>query len=342
MKKSTKRWILGAGSGLILLIVISGILFFYGYRSWLRQTTADALKDSRIVETEFGIIEYNTLGKKENPVMLLFHGGGTGSNMVWIYREFADQGFYVICASRSGVKGTPYDPDASFEKSADMSAALLAKLGITRKVNVLGVSLGGPAALQFAIRHQDMTRTLIMMDAVSTPYYIHPAHKKTFIGKIFLSGSYLDFFGYLQYLEGKYAWSRLTKSWLEVITLYDSRKCDQIARQLAANPVDRNMLNLFVAITSPMSLYYKGMMQECHQAEKLPDYPLGQITAPTLVTHSRVDGSVAFSNGVNTAGKIPGAALFAFDGNGHLFFLGQDWLVIREKTLSFLKANNYQ
>lgn len=342
MKKSTKRWIFGALSGLILLVVISGILFFFGYRSWLRQATADALKDSRIVETEFGVIEYNTLGKKENPVLLLFHGGGTGSNMVQIFSEFAEQGYYVICASRSGVKGTPYDPDASFEKSADMSAALIAKLGIARKVNVLGVSLGGPPALQFAIRHPEKTNTLIMMDAVSTPYYIHPAHKKTFIGKIFLSGSYLDFFGYLQYIEGKYDWSGLAKSWLKVITMYDSRKCDQIARQLATNPGDRKMLNLFVAITSPMSLYYKGMMQECYEAEKLPDYPLGRITAPTLVTHSRVDGSVAFSNGEYTAEKIPGAELFPFDGNGHLFFLGQEWLVIRDKTLGFLNANNFQ
>jgi len=325
---------------IFILMAAGGGVFFYGYNSWLKRVTADATKGSQTVETEFGIIEYNTLGDKDDPVLLLFHGGGTGSNMLYMYEDVARQGYYLICASRSGVKGTPYDPKASFAKSADMSAALLEKLGITGKVNVLGVSLGGPPALQFAMRFPDRTHTLIMMDAVSQKYIIPQAHQDSFIGRIFMSGHGLDYFGYLQYLQSEYDLVDVLENWLGVVTTYDENACGQISKELSENPRDRSTFRLFLKITSPMSLYYKGMMQECGQARNLPTYPLDTIRAPTLVTHSRMDGDVAFADGEYTAKMIPGAELYAFDGNGHLFFLGPEWPLIQIRLLNFLASHN--
>lgn len=52
-----------------------------------------------------------------------------------------------------------------------MMAELLDNRGIKEKVAIPGVSLGGPAALQFALRHQDRVNCLIMQDAVSKEYH---------------------------------------------------------------------------------------------------------------------------------------------------------------------------
>jgi pimeloyl-ACP methyl ester carboxylesterase len=55
------------------------------------------------------------------------------------------------------------------------------------EVAILGVSLGGPAALQFALRHKDICGGLIMQDAVSHEYHPSQEAEKSIIGRLFLS-----------------------------------------------------------------------------------------------------------------------------------------------------------
>ena len=101
------------------------------------------------------------------PPLLLLHGGGDtietsfGKVLPVLARTrkiiaFEQQGY----GHTADIAGRPF----SFEQSADDTAALLAYLKVER-ADLLGFSNGGTIALQVAIRHPRMVRTLV---AVST------------------------------------------------------------------------------------------------------------------------------------------------------------------------------
>ena len=70
-----------------------------------------------------------------------------------IARRIGDD-FFWICPSRFGYLRTPIPQNASFEAQADAYAALLDHLHI-EKAAIIGLSIGGPSALLFALRHPD-------------------------------------------------------------------------------------------------------------------------------------------------------------------------------------------
>ena len=80
---------------------------------------------------------------------------------------------------RPGYLGTPLGGNGSSEAQADVAAALLDALEVER-VAVVGISAGGPGAIQFAARHPERTRALVLLSAVSrrTPLSDAPAEQR--------------------------------------------------------------------------------------------------------------------------------------------------------------------
>jgi len=102
------------------------------------------------------------------PPLLLIHGGGStiASNWAALIPEVsADRPVLAVELQGHGHTGAGDGP-ASFERSADGVAALLAELALP-PVDVLGFSNGGQVALQLAIRHPAAVRRVI---AASAPY----------------------------------------------------------------------------------------------------------------------------------------------------------------------------
>ncbi|MBN1993768.1 MAG: hypothetical protein JW953_13795, partial [Anaerolineae bacterium] len=64
---------------------------------------------------------------------------------------------------------------------------------------------------------------------------------------------------------------------------------------------------------------------------------LGRITAPTLIIHSRFDGSVDFSHAEYTAQHIPHAQLFEVPAESHLMWFGPAHAQIEAKLTEFLQ-----
>lgn len=79
-----------------------------------------------------------------------------------IAEPLARAGLRVIAVSRFGYLRTPLPADASAAAQADAHACVLDALGI-RRAAVLGVSAGGPSALQFALRHPERTAALVLL-----------------------------------------------------------------------------------------------------------------------------------------------------------------------------------
>ena len=127
----------------------------------LAAAVARAAQGSVIVATRCGPIEVQQAGDGIPLLMIHGSGGGHDQGMAWA-RPLVQQGVRVIAMSRFGYLRTPRPADASPEAQADAHVCLLDALGIT-KAAVMGVSAGGPSAMQTAIRHPDRVSALVLV-----------------------------------------------------------------------------------------------------------------------------------------------------------------------------------
>ena len=103
---------------------------------------------------------------RARPTVLHFHGGNVGHNGWFFLAHLVGSGYRLLTPDRPGYLGTPLGGNGSSEAQADVAAALLDALEVER-VAVVGISAGGPAAIQFAARHPERTRALVLLSAVS-------------------------------------------------------------------------------------------------------------------------------------------------------------------------------
>jgi pimeloyl-ACP methyl ester carboxylesterase len=133
------------------------------------------------VQTRWGTVQY--LDQGDGLPLLWSHGVPGGYDNV---RELTD--LYVgtecraIGPSRFGYLGSAMPEDATPADQADAYVDLLDQLRIERVV-MIGFSAGGPAAIQFALRHAERAHALIVMSsylpgmgARSFPKALHSMH----------------------------------------------------------------------------------------------------------------------------------------------------------------------
>jgi pimeloyl-ACP methyl ester carboxylesterase len=116
---------------------------------------------STVVETDCGPVEFCDAGAGD-PI-LYFHGTGvTGDVMVTVESSLIENGFRLIIPNRPGYGMTPLSPHFTSAACAQVSAALLDKLGV-KHVHVMGSSGGAAFAVVFAAKQPDRTRSLVLL-----------------------------------------------------------------------------------------------------------------------------------------------------------------------------------
>ena len=112
-------------------------------------------------------LHYHEAGTENGQVVVLLHGGGPGasawSNFARNIPVFA-KSFRVLAVDQPGfgLSDKPTEHDQYFTHSARALRGLLDSLGVER-AHVLGNSLGGGAAVRFALDHPDRAGRLVLM-----------------------------------------------------------------------------------------------------------------------------------------------------------------------------------
>lgn len=288
-----------------------------------REAVARLQAGSEIALTKAGPIEYAVVG--EGPAVLSVHGvlGGYDQGLV-VSKPLVDAGFKVIAVSRFGYLRTPPASIMSPEVQADQFAALLDKLNIPDVV-VLGASGGGPSSLQFALRHPDRCRALVMLCAVSHSFV--PVRRRDSPTLRLLTGAvrsdFLMWLAITGVIKGQPLLTSLNPD-AQQNTLDDAGR-----REFFSNVLH----SLF-----PVSLRQVGLDNDLVQIQTLADLPLEQIGAPTLVLHGTTDGLVPFAQAEHTSSKIPGARLIAVESGDHDFFISH-YEQVWPEVIVFLKKN---
>ncbi|RVW06601.1 4,5:9,10-diseco-3-hydroxy-5,9,17-trioxoandrosta-1(10),2-diene-4-oate hydrolase [Rhodococcus spongiicola] len=113
-------------------------------------------------------LHYHEAGVGKGPTIVLLHGGGPGASS---WSNFAKnipvlaQRFHVIAVDQPGYgqSDKPTDHPQYFRHSASALRDLLDTIGITERVHLLGNSLGGGAAVRFALDYPDRAGRLVLM-----------------------------------------------------------------------------------------------------------------------------------------------------------------------------------
>jgi len=94
---------------------------------------------------------------------LIIHGAGGGFDQaIDTAGVLAVRGYQLIAPSRFGYLGSPLPADLVTTMQADAYAELLDRLGVSRAF-VIAMSAGAWSAMQFAIRHQQRCRALVLL-----------------------------------------------------------------------------------------------------------------------------------------------------------------------------------
>jgi 2-hydroxy-6-oxonona-2,4-dienedioate hydrolase len=285
---------------------LSTLVFRARFKHDLAVASARAAQGSVVVATRCGPIEYQDAGQGTPLLMIHGSGGGHDQGMAWA-RPLTADGIRVIAMSRFGYLRTPRPADASPEAQADAHVCLLDALGIG-KAAIVGVSAGGPSALQTAIRHPDRVAALVLVVPI--------AYKPGTVTDSALPVSD-DKDAMLLRLLGSDAlfWLGLQVARDQVFRHVLATPPEQIA---AASAEERARVNDMADRILPVSARAAGLRDDTQLGKHLGPYPLERIRLPTLVISARDDGFGTYAAAEYTASRIAGATFIGFEHGGHL------------------------
>jgi 2-hydroxy-6-oxonona-2,4-dienedioate hydrolase len=315
-KKLPKRVIFGS---IVLAVAIPGGLIYRQYQHDMSLAYQRVLTGGKIIETACGPIQYAEFG--EGAPMLIVHGAGGGYDQGEYFAKLIGGNYRWIAPSRFGFLGTPVPDGANSSLQADAYACLLDALGIDQ-VGVVGVSMGGPSSLLFALHYPQRTRSLVMISAASHAIPPRPAVLAA------LFSVFLDDFVF---------WSMVHLSPEGLLAALGVPL--EVQKQLS--PKEVAQLNAFLESIMPMGARRNGQLLEQHMSEYDAEQ-IHNIQAPTFVLHARDDTLVFFEQGEFTARNIPGAQLIPMEKGGHLALMLDINAGAKEKLLEFLEQYNGQ
>jgi pimeloyl-ACP methyl ester carboxylesterase len=286
--------------------VFAGGFSIRQYQKELAVARDRILEGSRVVKTAQGRIEYSIAGKG-SPVLFI-HGAGGGHDMGRLFAGRIGDDFFWIW---------PIPEDASFESQADAYAALLDYLQI-EKAAIVGLSIGGPSALLFALRHPDRCTALVLVAAISKTEIKRPL-SDWFYNIIFSS----DFF--------YWAVSHTAKNTLIRKFGVDPAVLDSLTED--EKKWVKDVLNIF----HPASKRYPGIRNDQKATISDKQYDLDRINLPTLILHNLDDRLVDYDFATYAHARIPDSELITFPSGGHLLLGSREQY--REVVAGFLKKH---
>jgi pimeloyl-ACP methyl ester carboxylesterase len=250
--------------------------------------------DKKWVTTPYGTVEYADSGTGE-PVLVshgIFHGCDGGLLSV---RDILP-GRRVIAPSRFGYLGSTVPAGASPEDQADAFAALLDDLELAQ-VDVIGISAGTTAALEFALRHPGRVRHLVLQSGNL------PGDPTSVAPPAWAKALYNDA---TMWALKHFARPRLAR--MMGVPEGFPRNTEE------AQAIDEMLDSIF-----PVRPRAAGAIFDAYISNPaVNDLPIERITVPTMLVHSKDDPLCSFAPVEAAADRIPGCRLVAFETGGHL------------------------
>jgi pimeloyl-ACP methyl ester carboxylesterase len=240
-------------------------------------------------------LAYNLQGSGE-PLVMIHGAQGDQSMFAGFVPAFSGQ-FQVLTFDQRG-SGLSEKPDMEYSMAmlADDTAALMEYVGFT-SAHVIGVSMGGMIAQEFALRHPRKVRSLVL--GCTTP----GGPKAVSLGGQALTNAYSTKPMSAEERGKALAEAAFTKGYIDkhpeiIPAMIESRR---------QRPIDS------VALAHRMKAAYAHDTYD----------RLSHITCPTLVITGKDDVLISWENSRMLAERIPNAKLVLLEPAGHCFWMEQ-------------------
>lgn len=306
------------------------------FTSWRKQRLAELAANGTRVETAVGPIEYTSAGS--GPTLLVFHGGPGGYDQIGMMADLVEAGFQVLLPSRPGYLGTPLSAGQTMAAQAEAMIALLNALHI-EQVAAIGISAGGPVALEMALRFPQRLWGLVMQSAVTLPYRPNEETADSLLGKLFVNDAGLWLLDIGTWLFEQFSLHfPLLSAHLMIQTESDltTKQIQDHVNHMRQNPAQIAWYKALIRSIGPMSIRKQGLDNDLVQLANLPQLPLAQISQPTQIIHGQADADVPYSHAQFAAQTIPQAKLITLPEAGHLIWLGSQWAETCDQLAAFL------
>jgi 2-hydroxy-6-oxonona-2,4-dienedioate hydrolase len=306
--KRPLRWVVAA---FLTLVAVAASWTAWRFDRDVNAARTRAARGGVLMQTRCGPIEYQEAGA--GVPLLAVHGSGGGHDQgIAFAPRLATNCIRVIAMSRFGYLRTPMPADASAVAQADAHVCLLDALAIG-KAAVMGVSAGGPSAMQTAIRHPERVSALVLVVPIAyKPGTVADSAPPVSDDKdallLRLLGSDFLF------------WTALHMARDPLIRHLLATPPEQVA---AASEPERARVNDLAERILPVSGRAAGLRDDTRLGKRLGPYALEAIRAPTLVISARDDGFGTYAAAQYTASRIAGAKFVGFEHGGHLL-VGHD------------------
>jgi len=320
----------------VFLLIVAALLVIGGTMAWFSSWRAEKLSHlnaaSTVADTASGKIEFLQSG--EGPAVLVFHGAPGGFDQAMLYGSaLSEAGFQIIAPSRPGYLRTPFVTGQTPESQADAMVALLDSLGI-HSAAVLGVSLGAPAAIEFARRHPDRIWALVLLSAVTKkmpPQPLNPPIPEVLNKR--LTGD----MGSWALVETSDRDPAKALGWaFDLAQSGDAATREAWIKAVLENPAQVDWFRNLADTVSPLSPRETGLRNDLLQLRALADVPYEKLSVPTLFVHGVSDNWLPLSGIESVKNRMPNAELLAVPRTGHLVELGPDSVPVTEKIIGFL------
>lgn len=311
---------------MVMLTVAVGGIFLLLRKSYqlAKKRALERLRSgSKIIETEYGTVEYCIVGRGKP--LLVLHGiignyeqGRISTNML------EDQPYQRIMISRPGYLRTPSNGASTAAYQADLCAAMLDELGI-ETVIVMGISGGGPAALEFAKRYNNRCEGLILMGAVSKTLDMYKIQASRVI-TLLSTARFTDFWAWLL-IEG-----------VVLLQPFFALFNKDVDTRLLKDREGQRLFAQLLRSSFPISPLQPGIDNDILQFRSLPVTNLQDIRVPTLILQGTDDVTVPVTQAEYLAQEIPDARLIKVQDAEHAFFITHRDEISSE-IIDFIDAN---
>jgi 2-hydroxy-6-oxonona-2,4-dienedioate hydrolase len=318
-----RRAAIGVSVVVSAVVVVAALLVWSRYASDIAAEHARVGRGSQVWPSpRFGPIEFASVGQGE-PVIISHGAGGGFDQVAAAAARLGDAGYRVITPSRFGYLRSSSPDDPSPANQAEAYADLLDELRIPR-VTVVGISAGALSALQFAVRHPDRCRSLILIvpaaaaatGAAGTLPVQSPLTQA--IARRLIRSDFLYWLGTEVAPRAMTRWILATDP--AVVAAAGARE------RARAREIMRNVL--------PVSARARGLLDDARFVTTPAPVAFGRIAAPTLVISLEDDFYKTLEPARAVAAAIPGARLVTYPTGGHIWAGREDQLFA--EILAFL------
>jgi pimeloyl-ACP methyl ester carboxylesterase len=286
---------------LIVLLLILAILLGAAYWLYTPDKSAAALAvkyanpDTRFIELDGDRLRISDCGPRGAPAVILLHGFGASLETWRPWTAVLCNTYRVVSFDLPGFGLTGPDPSGDYadQRTVEILLALMDRLGIER-ASLIGNSLGGKIAWNFAAAHPDRVNRLVLIspDGFASPGFAYdkPAQLPAML-KL------------LPYTLPKFLLR------MNLAVAYANPK------NLTQATLDRYW-DMMLATGNRRAMLAR--MQQVMLRDPAPI--LQKIQTPTMLLWGEQDGMIPFSNAQDYLRDLPNARLVALPGLGHVPF----------------------